>query len=190
MQVIGDELVLSRRPPKNGTKIKVCIKVVYTEETSNKTLKAVAIHLSELTEISAALDIKEWQCIKGKPSMNLFNSVEMDIAEIDKRSQDCINVGIFKSLRDQNVSEGKANIRIARLNTNCHVVHGYITNGYDLVKDRLESLNIGAHCKKVYIIHTEKASVKSIVEHLSYINQDMRKVFGKLPVLTLTLPDT
>ena len=157
IQVIGDKLALSRKPPKSNSKIKVCIKVICIKEISNKTLKSVAIHLSELTEMSATLDIKEWQCIEGEPAMNVFNSVSMDIAEINKRTQGCINVGIFKSLWDQNMAEGKINIRLAKLNTNCNVVHGYVPNGYDLIEERVEALGISAHCKKAYTIHTETA---------------------------------
>ena len=88
--------------------------MICLEEISDKMLKSVAIHISEITDMSATLVIKDWQCVQSAPVFNIFNSVEMDISDVHKRTQDCINTGMFKSFRDQCMNVGQANVQVAK----------------------------------------------------------------------------
>ena len=73
LEVIGNPMALTHKPGKHGAKIEVCVKVIFTEEISDKILSSVAIHLSEVTEMSATLIIKEWQCVVSK-SVSTFST--------------------------------------------------------------------------------------------------------------------
>ena len=88
------------------------------------------------------------------------------------------------------MDKGQANICVAKINTICNVTYGYLVNGFDIAKEKIDSLGISAHCKKVYNISMEMTSIEQVVPHTSYIRKEAKKIFGKLSDLTVVLQET